>query len=326
MIGAAVQDLLGVLPFIPVLPDGAVHPLTTAGIKPGEAVVAIREKKTGGSDLDVVSGGSAVVIALPGLTAQKPPAKAAGAVLNLLVASRIENTGDGHGFPAKDHLQVAGGDGKMRSLDLTALSEPVRDALLTGLKPGDRPVGLGASATGPELALSVIRGGTARSVAIPARDVGVAIDFGRETEPYKLTSWTEAFVIANDAAVQMVDTTLRFIPRFFKKAEHGGIDPNKALTGPVGIFNLLRKSVEVEGYAYFLKWIAIIGLNLFLINLLPIPITDGGQLTMMGIEAIIRRPLPDRARNAFMWVGLVMVGALMLYVIGLDVLRLFGVM
>ncbi len=315
---------LGVLPFIPALPDGGVHPLAAAGLKPGDAVVAMRDR-SGSAELDVVTGASEVTIPLPGLTSATLPAKCE-AVLAHLMSSTIENTGDGHGFPAKDHLQVKRADGKVRAVDLTPLDEPVRDALLTGLKAGDRVVQDGIAPDGKGRLLTVVRGGVPRSVSIPLRDVGIALLFGRETEPYRLASWSEAFVLANDAAVQMVDTTLRFIPRFFKKAEHGGIDPNKALTGPIGIFNLLRKSVEVEGYAYFLKWIAIIGLNLFLINLLPIPITDGGQLMMMGIEAAIRRPLPDKARNAFMWVGLVMVAALMLYVIGLDILRLTGLM
>jgi regulator of sigma E protease len=59
---------------------------------------------------------------------------------------------------------------------------------------------------------------------------------------------------------------------------------------------------------------------------LPIPITDGGQLVMLGIEAIIRRPLPDIVRSVFMWIGLILVGSLMLYVIGLDVLRKLGLL
>lgn len=325
LIGAMSDDaLLGVLPYLPTLPDGQPGPLATAGLKIGDAVVAMRPHTGGGTELDVLSGGTASIITMPGLTDATPLKGQSEKILEALLGSRVTNTGDGHGFPGANQLQVKLADGHAKVLDLTPLPEALRSALLQGLKTDDHVTGLTPVARGADYSLDVVRGGTQRTVTIPSRDVGVALAFSPETEPYQLTSWTEAFGLANDAAVQMVDTTLRFIPRFFKSAEDGGINPNKALTGPIGIFNLLRKSVEVEGYAYFLKWIAIIGLNLFLINLLPIPITDGGQLAMMGIEAIIRRPLPDLARNILMWAGLLMVGALMLYVIGLDVSRLFG--
>ena len=326
LMGVVPENLLGVLPFLPKQPDGQPGPLETAGLKPGDAVVTFNPGKNLGLELDVVSGAEATVISLPGYTGERQPTGNELKIIDQLCGSRIDNTGDGLGFPGKDQIRILLENGKAKTLDLVSLPETVRNSLFAGLKPGDRILGLRPDAATAVLALELVRGGTARTVSMPARDVGVALMFGRETEPYHLAAWTEAFSVANDAAVQMVDTTLRFIPRFFKKAEAGGIDPNKALTGPIGIFNLLRKSVEIEGYAYFLKWIAIIGLNLFLINLLPIPITDGGQLAMMGIEAVIRRPLPDRARAFFMWVGLVLVVALMLYVIGLDVLRLFGVL
>ena len=143
---------------------------------------------------------------------------------------------------------------------------------------------------------------------------------------YELESWTEAFSIANTAAYTMIVKTLQIIPKFFQSPEQGGLDPNKSLTGPIGIFSMLKGSVERFGFIKYLELMALIGLNLFLINLLPIPITDGGQLLFLGIETATGKPLAPWARNIAMWIGLLMVASLMLYVIGLDVLRLSGLM
>jgi regulator of sigma E protease len=124
----------------------------------------------------------------------------------------------------------------------------------------------------------------------------------------------------------MIIKTLQVIPRFFQPPEQGGLDPNKSLTGPIGIFTMLKGSVERFGFIKYLELMALIGLNLFLINLLPIPITDGGQLMFLAIETITKRPLAPWARNFAMWIGLGIVACLMVYVIGLDVLRLVGLM
>jgi regulator of sigma E protease len=89
---------------------------------------------------------------------------------------------------------------------------------------------------------------------------------------------------------------------------------------------MLKVSAEKWGFVKFLEFTALIGLNLFLVNLLPIPITDGGQLVFLAIETATGRPMSAMARNLATWVGLLMVVGLMLYVVGLDVLRLFGLM
>jgi regulator of sigma E protease len=67
---------------------------------------------------------------------------------------------------------------------------------------------------------------------------------------------------------------------------------------------------------------AIISINLALINLLPIPVLDGGRLLIVGIEAVIRRPVSPAIVNAAMLLGLVLIVLLMLTVSYHDILRL----
>ena len=64
----------------------------------------------------------------------------------------------------------------------------------------------------------------------------------------------------------------------------------RTLGGPIAIGRVARNSLS-EGWTYFLMIMAIISINLFILNLLPIPALDGGHLLFFSLEAILRRPL-----------------------------------
>ena len=68
---------------------------------------------------------------------------------------------------------------------------------------------------------------------------------------------------------------------------------------------------------------AFLSVNLAILNLLPIPALDGGQLLILGIESILRRPLPLRFRLFWQQVGMALLLALMVFVIFNDVTQLF---
>ena len=121
------------------------------------------------------------------------------------------------------------------------------------------------------------------------------------------------------------EITLKIIPKFFKSASaEDGLEVTRTLSGPIGIFSIMMDQFERDGFAAWLRIVAVIGLNLFLVNLLPIPIVDGGQLIQLGVEVAMGRPLPDRVRAAINYVGLVMVVALMLFALSIDILRKAG--
>ena len=232
---------------------------------------------------------------------------------------------DGAGIGSMQ-LRIAGDDGSDRIIDLAGLgahAPPVRDAL--DLKPGQRLIGISLSGTQAVATIaSDVKGLAVRSVA---RNAGWSLTFTpSEERPYRLQSTGEAFVIVWDASHHMIVKSLLLIPRFFAKPEAGGIDPNKTLTGPVGMFRNLKQKAEYTGFDGFLRIVALIGLNLFLVNLLPIPVTDGGQLVFLAMEAIRGKPVPARLRAIAAIIGTVMVLGLFIYVIGLDLLRLAGFM
>ncbi len=57
------------------------------------------------------------------------------------------------------------------------------------------------------------------------------------------------------------------------------------------------------GWQAFISMMALISINLGLLNLLPIPVLDGGQLVLLGVEAIRRKPISERITEGYQRVG-----------------------
>jgi regulator of sigma E protease len=81
------------------------------------------------------------------------------------------------------------------------------------------------------------------------------------------------------------------------------------LGGPLRIAQLAGQTAE-QGLYSFISFLAMLSVNLAIINLLPIPVLDGGHLTFLTLEAIMRRPLSLRQREVFQQIGL----AIMLFI------------
>jgi len=92
--------------------------------------------------------------------------------------------------------------------------------------------------------------------------------------------------------------------------------------GPIMIFQIAQQAVE-SGWEVFLRHMALISINLGLLNLLPIPILDGGHLVFFLIEAIIRRPVPPRVKESAFIVGLALLLMLMMLAFKNDIQRIF---
>jgi regulator of sigma E protease len=86
----------------------------------------------------------------------------------------------------------------------------------------------------------------------------------------------------------------------------GGDTPGDALGGPLMMYRVASISGN-QGWDSFLLLLALISINLGLINLLPIPILDGGHLLVFAIEAARRRPLSTRMRERVQNVGFIVV-------------------
>ena len=95
------------------------------------------------------------------------------------------------------------------------------------------------------------------------------------------------------------------------------------LGGPI-LIGQLSGRVARAGLEPFLAFMALFSVNLAVLNLLPIPVLDGGHLLFLGVEAVRGRPLSLQSRMRLSQVGFVVVMAIMVWALANDVLRLFG--
>jgi regulator of sigma E protease len=96
--------------------------------------------------------------------------------------------------------------------------------------------------------------------------------------------------------------------------------PLTTLGGPIMIGYVAGVAAE-QGFDQYLWLMALISINLGLLNFLPVPILDGGLLVFFTLELFKRQPPSPRAREIASYVGLVIVAALMLFALRNDVVR-----
>lgn len=101
------------------------------------------------------------------------------------------------------------------------------------------------------------------------------------------------------------------------------IIPASELGGPILIANMAGQQFEA-GWVNFFSFMAILSINLGIINLFPIPILDGGHLFFFIAEALRRKPLAEQTQEFFQKIGMVMLGSLMLFVFYNDFVRLLS--
>ena len=104
---------------------------------------------------------------------------------------------------------------------------------------------------------------------------------------------------------------------FFGKLFQGKV-PMESIGGPIRIAQMARKEAD-QGLVSLLNFIAIISVNLAILNLLPIPVLDGGHLLFYGIEAVMRRPVNTRTRETAQQIGIFLLLLLMIFVFYNDI-------
>ena len=96
----------------------------------------------------------------------------------------------------------------------------------------------------------------------------------------------------------------------------------ETISGPLGIADVAGKSL-VLGLSSFLAFLALVSLSLAILNLLPVPVLDGGHLLFYLIEVLLGRPLSDQAQMLAQRIGMSLLLALMALALFNDLTRLF---
>lgn len=297
-------------------------PAETAGIKPGDKIVAIDGTKVANWDealsvpsitpghelsIDVERGGATIPV-----KEVVPQDLADGFSILGCPRQRVQVDSVTRDDPAAKAGLRAGDD--LVSINGGPLAN--RDILMgTITQSGGKPLTIGVRRDGKEFTLSMSPvysdpgdGGGKRWVIGANFGPGETI---RESYPFFKAaeeSWGKNVAITKDI--------LSVLAGLFS-----GRVSIKDLAGPVGIVSVSVQAAKL-GFAEYIIFMAFLSVNLGILNLLPIPILDGGHVLMLAIEGSLRRDLSITVKERFVTVGLVFLLAVFGFVMYYDVVRL----
>ncbi len=167
-----------------------------------------------------------------------------------------------------------------------------------------------------------LRGGQRKSGTIELRREDWIDEYGQHRPRFYLraSNWSptvpEPYVessagvrLALESALDETYDVIRFIVVGILRIMEGKVSIS-TLGGPITVYDVVGEE-GAKGVSYFVWAMAVISINLGLINLLPIPVLDGGHLLFFSFEAVLRRPLPLRVREIASLLGLVVLMGLM---------------
>ena len=222
------------------------------------------------------------------------------------------------------------------------MTHPDSAAMESGIKSGDRITVIGgkevtkwdeiseivSESKGMPLLITVQRDGAPREITVTPKAMKTRNLFGEEVESYKIgISPSSHTVIQRRNPLSAFGEGIRQTWMISKltvisivKMFQGVISP-KTMGGPILIAQIAGAQVK-EGIVPFLLFMALLSINLAILNLLPIPVLDGGHLLFFGIEALTGHEVNLRWREMAQQVGFALLILLMVFVFILDIERL----
>ena len=173
---------------------------------------------------------------------------------------------------------------------------------------------------GKQVVLDVERAGQALKVPVTPEGAEGAAIIGATIAPYEVTPTDPTLLEAVPLGItQTWDTAKRIVIDL--KGLFTGETKVKQLMGPIAIADLSGTAGSL-GFVAILNLMAMISLNLALLNLLPVPVLDGGQMAILLLEGAARRDFSVKLKERFAMVGAALILALMVTVIYNDIARL----
>jgi regulator of sigma E protease len=186
-----------------------------------------------------------------------------------------------------------------------------------------------AEAKDQPLVLTVTRGTERKEITTNAKQAEggawqIGIQFGNTVESAREPATVAA---AARFAVNANLDILRLTGRVFGQLFSGERSVKDAgLAGPVGIVQIISQVVKEAGFVGLFSILAVISLNLGVFNLLPIPLLDGGQIMVLGIEKVMswfKKELSMAVKEKIQMAGLAIILLLMVFTLFLDISRFF---
>jgi regulator of sigma E protease len=172
--------------------------------------------------------------------------------------------------------------------------------------------------TGNSADIQVLRNN--KTIIFPVELTSVVDSLGNESKLLGIgfglqRTFIESIIKGAKETYNLSIKTLQFIGKMFT-----GNMGTENLSGPIGIAKMAGDTAQA-GILPFMYLMALLSISLGVLNLLPIPALDGGQLTLLGVEAIRGSPLPDKVENFVYATGTVMILFLMVFAVFNDVAR-----
>lgn len=179
------------------------------------------------------------------------------------------------------------------------------------------------NSNGQPMTLDVMRKGKPVELTVtPKKDVAETGEnvyqigvLPRDDSAYKRVSFSESVKFAGAETYDTIGRTVDVVGKLFS-----GKVSIKQLQGPVGISHMAGQAVR-RGALDVISLMVLISINLGILNLLPIPILDGGNILLLAIEGVMRRDLSLSFKERFVQVGLVFLLVIFAIVMYNDILR-----
>ena len=176
--------------------------------------------------------------------------------------------------------------------------------------------------SGEEMIVSVVRNGQSLDLTFAPEEKGKMRRLGILSDVTKASlkepeNFINAFTLSCQTAWQMTTDTL-----FYLKQVLSGRRSADDMRGPLGIAEASGDAARQGGFALLL-FIIQISISIGFINLLPIPLLDGGHLATYAIEGIIRRPIPAKFQTICLNIGMVLLLFVFVFTLCKDVPRIY---
>jgi regulator of sigma E protease len=172
---------------------------------------------------------------------------------------------------------------------------------------------------GQPVTLGILRNGTPLELQATPRDQGGVGRLGINLSPFETVTITPGFVQAIGMSVKQNWEWTAMIGEMLAGLFTAETSP-KQLMGPLGIAEVAGGAASI-GWAALFGTMAMVSLNLGLLNLLPIPILDGGHITILAIEGLARRDFSMHVKERMLMAGFAVLMLLMVTVIYNDLRR-----
>jgi regulator of sigma E protease len=215
---------------------------------------------------------------------------------------------------------------------------PEMPAAAAGLKEGDRIVAVGEAAViswydlrplvqsvgAKPVVVKLLRDGQPLAVTLTPQKAASGDEYligisPRHETTFKRFPFLQAVRAGADRTMELIDLTLVFIRKLFS-----GHVSSSNIGGPITVVQIAGQAAQTDLSSIF-SVLAFLSIQLGILNLLPIPILDGGHLFFACFELVLRRPLSLKAREIAQQIGLALLVMLMLLAFYNDIVRLLGI-